>query len=146
MGNGSSMRSSRSGRKFKSEINVVPYIDVMLVLLVIFMVSAPLSNPSSVDLPNAAKSTAPPSQYVEVILRADGSAATRLLGKAGTASATLPVEGKGGLQTRLQALHEENPDMPVMISADKGIRYETVIQTISDAKKLGILRVGLATR
>jgi biopolymer transport protein TolR len=139
------MRGGRT-RKFKADINVVPYIDVMMVLLVIFMVSAPLANPSVVDLPNAAKSTAPPTQYIEIILRTDGSQSTRIAGKPGPGAEALAVAGKNGLQERLQALHEENPDMPVMISADKGITYENVIKTISDAKKMGILRVGLATR
>ena len=58
-----SMRGGRT-RKFKSEINVVPYIDVMLVLLVIFMVAAPLTNPGVINLPNAAKSTLPPTEYI----------------------------------------------------------------------------------
>ena len=87
---GSSMRGGRT-RKFKSEINVVPYIDVMLVLLIIFMVASPVTDPSVINLPNAG-------------------------------------------------------NMPVMIAADKTIQYDEVIQVISEAKKLGITRVGLATK
>ena len=64
----SSMRGGRS-RKFKSEINVVPYIDVMLVLLVIFMVVAPLSTPSMINLPKAGKSNQPPTEYLEIELK-----------------------------------------------------------------------------
>ncbi len=73
MGQQSSMRGGRS-RKFKAEINVVPYIDVMLVLLVIFMVVAPLTPPNSINLPKAGRSTQPPTDYIEVELKADGAA------------------------------------------------------------------------
>ena len=62
------MRGGR-GRKFKSEINVVPYIDVMLVLLIIFMVMPSANDPSVVDLPNAEKSTKPPSDYVQIVIK-----------------------------------------------------------------------------
>ncbi|HEX7633793.1 MAG TPA: biopolymer transporter ExbD, partial [Noviherbaspirillum sp.] len=65
MANLSSMRGGRS-RKFKSEINVVPYIDVMLVLLVIFMVATPVSNPGVINLPTAAKSSLPPTEYIQI--------------------------------------------------------------------------------
>jgi biopolymer transport protein TolR len=120
MSNISSMRGGRS-RKFKSEINVVPYIDVMLVLLVIFMVVAPLSTPSMINLPKAGKSNQPPTEYLEIELKPDGSA-------------TVGVHGK------------KYPDLPLMISADKDIKYDEVVQTISQANKTGIARVGLSTR
>jgi biopolymer transport protein TolR len=68
-----SMRGGR-GRKFKSEINVVPYIDVMLVLLIIFMVSAPMKDPGEIKLPNAAQTTQPPTEYIRIDLKPDASA------------------------------------------------------------------------
>ncbi|HYD97181.1 MAG TPA: ExbD/TolR family protein [Noviherbaspirillum sp.] len=144
MGN-SSMRGGRS-RKFKSEINVVPYIDVMLVLLVIFMVAAPLTNPGVINLPTAAKSALPPTEYIQISLKPDTSATIGITGKKTGSARDEKVGGRGALMQKLRAMHEADPELPVMISADKDIKYDDVIQVISEAKKLGINRVGLATK
>jgi biopolymer transport protein TolR len=63
----------RSGRRLMNQINVVPYIDVMLVLLVIFMITAPLINPGQIELPQIGKTSDPPVQPLEVSIRADAS-------------------------------------------------------------------------
>jgi biopolymer transport protein TolR len=141
----STMRGGRS-RKLKAEINVVPYIDVMLVLLVIFMVAAPLANPGVINLPTAEKSTLPPSEYIQVALKPNAAAT---IGINGTKHATPTAESmasRESLLMRLRAMHEKYPEMPVMISGDKDIKYDEVINIISEAKKLGINRVGLATK
>jgi len=140
-----SMRGGRT-RKFKSEINVVPYIDVMLVLLIIFMVAAPITNPGVINLPNAAKSTLPPTEYIRIDLKPDASATLSINGVKGGAATSQTSSDRDQLAQKLQALHTDNPDLPVMIAADKNIKYDDVIQTISAAKKLGIVRVGLATK
>lgn len=145
MANQSTMRGGRS-RKFKSEINVVPYIDVMLVLLVIFMVAAPLTNPGVINLPTAAKSALPPTEYIQISLKPDTSATIGINGRKGRAPQADQVGGRAALIQKLRAMHEADPDLPVMISADKDIKYDEVIQVISEAKKIGINRVGLATR
>jgi len=141
----SSMRGGRS-RKFKSEINVVPYIDVMLVLLVIFMVAAPLTNPGVINLPTAAKSALPPTEYIQVSLKPDTTATIALSGGKGGNGQQEKVGGRSALVQKLRTLHAANPELPVMISADKDIKYDEVIQVISEAKKIGINRVGLATK
>jgi biopolymer transport protein TolR len=141
----SSMRGGRT-RKFKSEINVVPYIDVMLVLLVIFMVAAPLTNPGVINLPTAEKSALPPTEYIQIALKPDAAATIEINGQKSGAGKTETAANRPALMRKLRALHEENPDMPVMISADKDIKYDEVIQVISEAKKYGINRVGLATK
>ncbi len=141
----SSLRGGRT-RRFKAEINVVPYIDVMLVLLVIFMVAAPLTNPSVINLPTAGKSTAPPTDYIQIVLKPDSAASIGLGGKQAGASVPEKVGSRAALVQRLRALHADAPEMPVMISADKDIKYDEVIQMISEAKKAGIDRVGLATQ
>src|SRR6187431_1921299 len=67
----------RGGRRLMNEINVVPYIDVMLVLLVIFMVTAPLITPGVVDLPSVGKSSVAPVSPLEVVIREDASIIVR---------------------------------------------------------------------
>lgn len=141
----SSLRGGRS-RKFKSEINVVPYIDVMLVLLVIFMVAAPLTNPSVINLPKAEKSSLPPAEYVQIILKPDGNPTIGMAGSKSGAAKPETANGRVDLMRKLDAYRKKNPQVAVMIAADKEVRYDDVIQTISEAKKLGIDRVGLATR
>ena len=136
-----SMRSGRT-RKLKAEINVVPYIDVMLVLVVILMVAAPMTNPSVVNLPNAGASKQAPVDYLELTIKADGSAS---IGKHSKGKAE-NTYSRADLLERLQHLHETEPDLPLLIAADKEIKYDEVIQMIAGAKKLGISRVGLATK
>ncbi|MBR7070406.1 MAG: biopolymer transporter ExbD [Oxalobacter sp.] len=133
-------------RRLRSEINVVPYIDVMLVLLVIFMVCAPIANLGTVDVPTAEKTAAPPDSFIQVSLRPDVSA------EIGVHRPDRPDEGfqnvpnHDALMRQMQVLHAEHPDLPVLIAADRNIIYNEVIQVISDAKKMGIRRVGLATQ
>jgi biopolymer transport protein TolR len=141
----SSLRGGRN-RKFKSEINVVPYIDVMLVLLVIFMVAAPLTNPSVIDLPTAGKSTQPPTEYIHITLKPDTTATIGIGGQKHGAGEAEPASGRADLVRRLRTMHRDAPDMPIMISADKDIPYGEVIATVSEARKLGFARVGLATK
>jgi biopolymer transport protein TolR len=141
----STMRGGRT-RKFKAEINVVPYIDVMLVLLVIFMVAAPLTNPGVINLPTAEKSALPPTEYIQITLQSNVPSTIGVNGQKSGAPKPDTARDHGALMQKLRALHERSPELPVMISADKEIRYDEVITTISDAKKLGINRVGLATK
>jgi biopolymer transport protein TolR len=141
----STMRGGRN-RKFKAEINVVPYIDVMLVLLVIFMVAAPLTNPGVINLPTAEKSALPPTEYIQVTLQPDAAATIGINGQKSGAPKPDTVRDRNALVTALRSMHERNPELPVMISADKEIKYDEVIRIISEAKKLGINRVGLATK
>lgn len=140
-----SMRGGRT-RKFKAEINVVPYIDVMLVLLVIFMVVSPLTNPSVINLPTAGKTTQPPDEYLQIELKADATATLGIKGKKGEPVTSESAPTRAVLAQKLRSMHNDNPDMAVMISADKDIRYEEVVQVISEARKIGIPRVGLATK
>jgi biopolymer transport protein TolR len=138
----SSLRGSR--RKLKSEINVVPYIDVMLVLLIIFMVTPPAQNPSEIKLPSAERSTQPPSDYIQIAVKQDNRLAIGINGK--TPQGLEDVSNRQALIARLRTMHEEHPDYPVLIAGDRDSKYDDVIQLISEAKKMGIDRVGLATK
>jgi len=139
----SSMRGGRR-RKFKSEINVVPYIDVMLVLLIIFMAVPANQAPSVVNLPRAEKSALPPDTYIQISIEPENRLSIGVQGK--TRVAQEDVADRSALLQRLRALHEEHPDYPVLIAGDRESKYDDVIQLISEAKKMGINRVGLATQ
>ncbi|WP_426111257.1 biopolymer transporter ExbD [Massilia sp. PWRC2] len=139
----SSMRGGR-GRKFKSEINVVPYIDVMLVLLIIFMAVPQSNTPNVINLPSAEKSALPPDDYIQVQLKADATLSLSVAGKNPTAAQSLP--DRTALLRALRTVHSEHPAYPVLIAGDRDSKYDEVIQLISESKKMGISRVGLATR
>ena len=138
----SSLRGSR--RKLKSEINVVPYIDVMLVLLIIFMAVPPTQNPSEIKLPSAERSTQPPDDYIQVALKENAQLQIGITGK--NPQALEDVSSRAALVARLREIHADHPDYPVLIAGDRDSKYDDVIQLISEAKKMGITRVGLATK
>jgi len=125
-----------------NEINVVPYIDVMLVLLVIFMVTAPLMNPGQIDLPQIGKSLAPPVAPLEVIIRKDATLALRDHSKGGKESSVSRNELIAILKTR-QGIQAEQA---VVISADKNVRYEEVINVMDVLQQQQIKKVGLLTQ
>jgi biopolymer transport protein TolR len=125
-----------------NQINVVPYIDVMLVLLVIFMVTAPFINPTQVELPSIGKSAAAPVAPLEVVIRVDGSLLLRDRGS--------NEEGEVVAETRLEdavrARQKATPKQPVVISADKNVRYESVMRVMDTLQSLGVARVGLLVK
>ncbi|MFZ2524272.1 MAG: protein TolR [Candidatus Ferrigenium altingense] len=137
------MRSSRrTSNRLMNEINVVPYIDVMLVLLVIFMVTAPLMNPGQIDLPQIGKSLAPPVAPLEVIIKKDATLALRDHSRGGKESSVSRNELIAILKTR-QGIQAEQA---VVISADKNVRYEEVINVMDVLQQQQIKKVGLLTQ
>jgi biopolymer transport protein TolR len=129
-------------RKQVAEINVVPMIDVMLVLLVIFMVTAPFINPAQVELPSVGKTSQTPSQPLEVIIKESGE---YVLKNRATDSAEQVVT-KQELATAIAELHRALPDQPVVIAADKNVRYEEVMHTMNLLQKAQITRIGLLAK
>jgi biopolymer transport protein TolR len=137
------MRSNRrSSNRLMNEINVVPYIDVMLVLLVIFMVTAPLMNPGQIDLPSVAKSLAPPLAPLEVIIKKDTTLALRDHANGGIESSVSRDE----LVAVLKARQGKQAGQAVVISADKNVRYEEVINVMDLLQQQHIQKVGLLTK
>lgn len=132
----------RSSLQPMSNINVVPYIDVMLVLLVIFMITAPLMNPGQVDLPSIGKSSSPPASPLEVIIKQDASLALRDIGKGGI---EIPVS-RDELIAQLKQKQAKNAGQPVVISADKNVRYEEVIMVMDLLQQQHIKKVGLLAK
>jgi biopolymer transport protein TolR len=125
-----------------AQINVVPYIDVMLVLLVIFMITAPLMNPGQIDLPSVGKSLAPPTAPLEVVIKKDTTLVLRDHGKGGQ---EMPVS-RDELVAQLQKSLKKNPDQPVVISADKNVRYEEVINVMDMLQQQHIKKIGLLAK
>jgi len=125
-----------------NEINVVPYIDVMLVLLVIFMVTAPLMNPGQIDLPQVGTALKPPVAPLEVLIKKDNTLALRDHALGGAESSVTRDELVSILKTRQEAQAEQ----PVVISADKSVRYEEVINVMDVLQKQHIKKIGLLTQ
>lgn len=137
------MRTNRrSKNRLMNEINVVPYIDVMLVLLVIFMITAPLMNPGQIDLPSVSKALAPPVAPLEVIIRKNNTLALRDHSRGDKESAVTRDELIAILKSRQTA----QADQAVVISADKSVRYEEVINVMDVLQQQHIKKVGLLTQ
>lgn len=134
-----SLLDKNKRRGFMADINVVPYIDVMLVLVVILMVAAPFVNPSLVNLPSVNKASKAPEKLIEVIVYPDGKLSIRN-GKAMT-----PVD-MPGLVAAVRAAQGESPDIPVVIAADKSVVYENVVNVMKQLQKADVERVGLSLR
>ena len=132
--------SSRGrGRRTISEINMVPFIDVMLVLLIIFMVTAPMITPSMVDLPSVGKAAKQPDQVVQVVIQKDEQ--LELVSNGKTDSATLTNVAKS-----VQILVGDSTNTAVVISADRSVKYETVVKVMDSLQRAGIARVGLSVQ
>jgi biopolymer transport protein TolR len=132
---------SRS-RRAMSEINVVPYIDVMLVLLIIFMVAAPLINPGQIDLPQAAQKLDPAVAPLEVRVRMDGELAVVDRNRS-------PDELRVGRDQLLQFVREAqrtHPEQAVVIAGDRNVRYEEVLKVLDLLQQGQVKRVGLLAR
>ena len=141
---GSSMRGGRM-RRSMAEINVVPYIDVMLVLLIIFMVTAPLVTPGTIDLPSVARASQAKATPIEVIVKADKSIVMRTAaGQGGAVSeqtVTLPQ-----MLALVRQRQSKDAEQPVVIFADKTVQYEAVMQVMDTLQKGDVKRVGLAVQ
>jgi biopolymer transport protein TolR len=132
----------RGRRRLMNEINVVPYIDVMLVLLVIFMITAPLITPGQIELPEIGKSLAPPVAPLEVSVKADGSLRLNDRSVAGG-------ERKISRDELVEAIKRKqavNTEQPVVIAGDKSVRYEEVINVMDILQQQQVKKVGLLAR
>jgi len=136
------MIERRSGRRLMNQINVVPYIDVMLVLLVIFMVTAPLINPGQVELPSIGKTSDPPQQPMEVSIRSDGSLWLRDRAR----SMDERQVARKDLIAAIRAKQKNNPDQAVVIAADKDVRYEAVLEVMDMLQQNQVRKVGLLAK
>jgi biopolymer transport protein TolR len=129
------------GRRTMNEINMVPFIDVMLVLLIIFMVTAPLITPSMIDLPTVGRGAKPPDQVIVVQVRKDEGIDVKVDEK----TMSVPLADLG--QTVLQLQSGRQPgSSAVVIAADKSVKYELVVNAMDKLQRAGVQRVGLSVQ
>ena len=126
-------------RRLKNEINVVPYIDVMLVLLVIFMVTTPMMMTGSIDLPTVGKAQQTPASPIEIMIKADRQLAVR---EAGRKNAERPLS-RDEMVKYVKAAQEKEPDRPVVIAGDRNVKYEAVLDVMDELQRAQVKRVGL---
>ncbi len=136
----SALGSRGRGRRTINEINMVPFIDVMLVLLIIFMVTAPMLTPGMIDVPSVGKGKNMPKVIAQVIVGQDGA----LQWKTGDATRSINVREIGTAARDWQ--QNQPPDTPVIISADKGVSYDAVVKAMYALQKAGVQRVGLSVK
>ena len=130
------------GRRTINEINMVPFIDVMLVLLIIFMVTAPMISPSVVDLPSVGKAATQADRVVQVIISKDDVLELKLPDVTAKSS---PIAMKD-IANIVKKEIAGKADTAVVISADKSVKYETVVKVMDELQRKGIARVGLAVQ
>jgi len=121
------------GRKVLSEINVTPMVDVMLVLLIIFMVTAPLMQQGmDVDLPQATGKSLPPEERMTITIKKDGSI-----------HLNNSKMGLKKLAVKLKALSKQKPT--IFLKADRDVPYGTVVKVMAAVRQAGIEQLGMVT-
>ena len=140
------INSRGRGRRTISEINMVPFIDVMLVLLIIFMVTAPLITPSMIALPKVGKAAAQPQSPVQILINKDEAVQIKIKNNTTTSSVSNLAADIIKLQPGVKAGAAGVEATPVVISADKSIKYETVVKVMDNLQKAGVARVGLSVQ
>ena len=128
------------GRRTINEINMVPFIDVMLVLLIIFMVTAPMLTPSMVNLPSIGKANNQPAKVTQIVIDKSG---TLTLKNASGKSSSTTLDGVANAVLKLQT---GEADSAVVISADRTVKYEPVVNVMDKLQRAGVQRVGLSVQ
>ena len=129
------------GRRTMNEINMVPFIDVMLVLLIIFMVTAPLITPSMIDLPTVGKAGRTPDRIVQVLVGKD----EQLEVKDGDKTVPVTLRDIASVVKQAQSGHPPGT-VAVVIAGDRNVRYETVVKVMDTLQKAEVQRVGLSVQ
>ncbi len=122
-------------RRFMAEINVIPLVDVVLVLLVIFMVTAPmLYRGMDLNLPQSSSNTITPEERVVLTVERDR--------RVYVDKELIPL---AQLPQKMDAVRRKNPDVSVFLRADQDVSYGTVVQVMDSIKKAGIVKLGMVT-
>ena len=139
-----SMNSRGRGRRTISELNMVPFIDVMLVLLIIFMVTAPLITPSMIALPKVGKAAAQPQSPVQIMIGKDEAIQIKIKTNSTPSNVNNVAADIAKLEPKVKLAAADA--VPVVISAEKSIKYETVVKVMDNLQKAGVSRVGLSVQ
>ncbi|MBP6118362.1 MAG: ExbD/TolR family protein [Giesbergeria sp.] len=134
------LASRGRSRRTINEINMVPFIDVMLVLLIIFMVTAPMLTPGLIDVPSVGKGKNVPKVVAQVIVNKDGSLQLK------TPDATRSMNAREIGLAALAWQKDQSKDTAVVITADKGVQYESVVKAMDALQRAGVQRVGLSVK
>lgn len=138
--------SRGKGRRTMNDINMVPFIDVMLVLLIIFMVTAPMLSPGVIDVPSVGQAARQPDRFVQVIITTDATLQLKEGGSQGVAQ-NVTLEQLAAQVQALQGPTAPNTGpVPVVIAADKNVKYDTVVHVMDTLQRTGIARVGLSVQ
>jgi len=138
-----------------SQINMVPFIDVMLVLLIIFMVTATLIVPGQIELPGVGQAARQPERFIHIVIDAQGQIELRDSAAAGPAqpvtleqlpARVLALQAAAPAAAQGAAPIPEPAAAPVLISADRSVRYEAVIGAMDALQRAGVARIGLAVQ
>ena len=138
------MNTRGRGRRTISEINMVPFIDVMLVLLIIFMVTAPLITPSMIALPKVGKAAAQPQKPVQIMIGKDEAIQIKVKTNSVSSNVNTVAADITKLEPKVKLATADA--VPVVISAEKSIKYETVVKVMDNLQKAGVSRVGLSVQ
>ncbi len=128
-------------RRLMNQINVVPYIDVMLVLLVIFMATAPMIQTGTINVPSAGTISSPPAEAIVIELKADGAMALRQ----SASTNSRPVSNLQFQKAIADAL-AKNPEQPFLVAADSKLQYQKVIDVLEAARNAGVSKISLQTQ
>ena len=133
---------ARRPRRLNAQMNVVPYIDVMLVLLVIFMITAPMITPGNIDLPSVGKTLNQPEQPIEVDVHKDGH--LTVIDRASSAAET--EVSRGDLAAWIRERQAQRPDQPVVIAGDRNVKYDLILQVMDVLQRASVKRIGLLAK
>jgi biopolymer transport protein TolR len=140
------------GRRAINEVNMVPFIDVMLVLLIIFMVTAPLIAPSQIDLPSVGQASKQPDRIIQIVIGKDDRLELKLKDKTNPVKLEALAAEVKRAQTEPEAdgqngsAKQSQATTAVVISADKTVQYERVVKVMDHLQRAGIQRIGLSVQ
>ncbi|MDR2991341.1 MAG: biopolymer transporter ExbD [Burkholderiaceae bacterium] len=132
----------RGRRRSINEINMVPFIDVMLVLLIIFMVTATVITPGAINVPSAGKAARAPDDYITVAVDAAG----KLSSNRGKSTQMEDADNDADLALHVKQTLQTAPDMPVLIAADKNLSYQQVVTVMGNLREAGVQRIALSVK